>query len=81
MLVDSNVWIFAGNASADEHEIAVRKVQQILAEQGYGTNAVVVAEVYHALSRLLGGADAARRVGNILSHPAGEWLGYMGVFP
>ena len=76
ILVDSNVWIFAENASADEHGIAARKVQRILGELGYGINAIVVAKVYHALSRLLGSADAASRVSNILSHPAGEWLTY-----
>ena len=62
IIIDSNIWIFAENDTANEHTIAAQKVQQVVGSTSFGINPVIVSEVFHALSRLLGAVDAGRRV-------------------
>lgn len=74
ILIDSNIWVFAENINADEHDLAARKVQEAVDSISYGINAVIVSEVFHALSRFLGAEDAGRRTRNIIEHPTAQWI-------
>lgn len=76
IVVDSNVWIFAENETAAEHKIAAKALQKIVGTASLGMNVVIVSEVFHALSRLLGTTDANRRVTNIVEHPSVQWLDF-----
>ncbi|MBI2971546.1 MAG: type II toxin-antitoxin system VapC family toxin [Candidatus Aenigmarchaeota archaeon] len=73
IVVDSNVWIYAENQTSVEHAAAVQAVRKAI-DENFGINPIVVSEVFHALCRLLGPAEAVARVSNILRHPSGEWL-------
>ncbi len=74
IVIDSNIWIFAENISADEHGPAAKKVHEVVDSTSYGINTVIVSEVFHALSRLLGAEDAGRRTRNIIEHPTAQWI-------
>lgn len=74
IVIDSNVWIFAEDQNSDEHEKAAKKVRDVVSTVGFGIDAIISSEVFHALSRLLGPGDAGRRVVHIVEHPAAEWL-------
>ena len=75
LVVDSNVWIFSEDDNAAEHEAAAANVAELVkAGTEIGINPIILSEVYHALSRLLGRNDAARRVTNILDNPTVSWL-------
>ena len=76
IIVDSNVWIFAEDDNAAEHAMAARKIQEMLVSETFGINPVIVSEVYHMFSRLLGVEDARRRTGTILNHFAADWLDF-----
>lgn len=77
IIIDSNVWIFAENATADEHKIAAHAVQKAVGGQTvFGINAIIVSEVFHALSRFLGQDEAKSRTLNIIEHPSAEWLAF-----
>ena len=74
IIIDSNVWIFAENQTADEHGIAARKVEQVVGTVGFGIDPIIVSEVFHALSRLQGTKEAHTRVVHIVEHPVAQWL-------
>lgn len=74
IIPDSNIWIFAENAHADEHELATQRLKQLLNSTTFGINAVITSEVYHKLSKLIGPDEASARTINILEHPSAEWL-------
>lgn len=76
IVVDSNVWIFAENETATEHRMAADVLHRMLGTTGLGVNVVIVSEVFHALSQLLGITDASRRVNNIVEHPSVQWLDF-----
>jgi predicted nucleic acid-binding protein len=73
IIVDSNVWIFAEDASTDEHQRAARRVEEAVQSE-FGINPIIASEVYHRLSRVFGASVAQVRLINILDHPAGRWL-------
>ena len=74
IIVDSNIWIFAEDASANEHTKAAHKIQKIIDTTTFGINVIIISEVFHILSRLLSTAEASRRVLHIIENPASEWL-------
>lgn len=76
IIIDSNVWIFSENATADEHKVAAHAVYKVVGQTTFGINAIIVSEVFHALSRLLGQDDAKSRTLNIIEHPSAEWLAF-----
>lgn len=76
IIIDSDVWISAEDQDADEHGVAAQKVQDAVTRAGFGVDPVIVSEVFHALSRLLGPGEAGRRVVHIVEHPVAEWLDY-----
>ncbi len=72
-IVDSNIWIFGEYEPAPEHSMAAGRLQTVI-QEGYGINIIIVSETFHILGRLVGAADATRRVKNIIEHPAAHWL-------
>lgn len=76
IIVDSNIWIFSENVSADEYETAAQKLKEIIANDSFGINVVITSEVFHTLSRLSNQEDAALRTTNILEHPLAQWLDF-----
>lgn len=76
IIIDSNIWIFAEDDTAREHRMAARKVHEVVNSTSFGINPVIVSEVFHILSRLLGVVDSGRRVTNIIEHPVAQWLGF-----
>ena len=77
IVIDSNVWVFAEDDTAREHEAAADKVAELLTSgKEFAVNAVVTPETYHVLSRLLGRSEALRRVTIIIDHPAARWVDF-----
>ena len=74
IIIDSNVWIFAEDASADEHSRAVRGVEQAVKTGEFGINSIIASEVYHRLSYVAGAAEARKRLTDIMDSPAARWL-------
>jgi predicted nucleic acid-binding protein len=77
IVVDSNVWIFAEDASANEYPIATEKVKRVIESGEFGLNIIIASEVYHRLSRVHGPARARERLARIMESPAARWL----IFP
>ncbi|MBI3412741.1 MAG: type II toxin-antitoxin system VapC family toxin [Candidatus Aenigmarchaeota archaeon] len=65
ILVDSNVWIFLNIQATPEHQAAKGKIEELRTE-GIATNIIIVSEVFHQLSRMLGKAESLARVQRIL---------------
>lgn len=65
ILVDSNVWIFLNVENLPEHPAARKRIEDIR-KGGIVTNIIVISEVFHQLSRLLGTANALERVNKML---------------
>ena len=76
IIVDSNIFIFAENGNAEEHELAIKKIKLALNEGTFGINLVVASETFHILGRLLGVKEAAARTANIVGNPLAEWLDF-----
>ena len=62
IIIDSNVWIFAEDASTDEHIIAADKVKDAVSRGGFGINPIIASEVYHRLSYVCGAAESANHL-------------------
>jgi predicted nucleic acid-binding protein len=65
ILVDSNVWIFLNIENYPEHFLAENKIAEVR-KQGIITNAIVVSEVFHKISLILGKRDAFVRIKKML---------------
>ena len=78
IIIDSNIWIFAENDNAAEHDIALRKISEALEKDDFGLNVIVASEVYHILSKLLGIDEASRRAGNLIANNHSRWLEFDG---
>lgn len=74
IIIDSNVWIFSENENSDEHELAAKRIKDVLDSGNFGVNVVITSEVYHILSKFLGTADASGRMTNIIEHPRAQWM-------
>lgn len=74
IILDSNIWIFSETLGSEEYEIANKKVREVLNTDRFGINAIIVSEVYHILSRIVGRKAAASRIKVVIEHPAAEWL-------
>ena len=74
IVVDSNIWIFAAREAAPEHELALKKIEELLLKSKVATNSVVVSEVFHKLFVLHSAAQAKRKVDAILDHPLISWM-------
>lgn len=74
IIIDSNTWIFAEDMRFEAHELAAKKIQQVLSTEQFGMNAIIVSEVFHILSERLGIGEAHSRVLKILQHPLMQWL-------
>ncbi|MEM3086628.1 MAG: type II toxin-antitoxin system VapC family toxin [Halobacteria archaeon] len=74
ILVDANIHIFATIAEYPEHEGAARRLREAL-DAGVATTPIILSEVFHQLTRLLGPRDAQRRVSAILASPRVTYLG------
>ena len=64
-VVDSNVWIFMNLEYAPEHKAAHSKIDE-RRKQGLHVNPIIVSEVFHKLSGLIGVEGAADRTRKIL---------------
>ena len=64
-VVDSNVWIFLNLETAPEHGAARSQLEKHR-ERGLQINAIILSEVFHKLSILLGVEEARGRVNKIL---------------
>lgn len=65
ILVDSNVWIFLNIENYPEHIPAENKIAEVR-KQGIITNVIVVSEVFHKISLILGKHNAFVRTKKIL---------------
>ncbi len=74
ILVDSNVWIFAEDASAGEYGIATKRIEEVVKSGEFGISPIIASEVFHRLSHVFGASVARERLANILDHPASRWL-------
>jgi len=67
IFVDSNIWCYYFDRSAQEHEAVSERLEQIL-ENGVAINTVVAMEVAHYLIKSLG-SDGKRKTDIFLSYP------------
>ena len=74
IVVDSNVWIFAEDASSDRHGIAAAALKRTVESDEIGLTPIIVSEVFHSLSRIAGPGVARQRVMDILEDPSCAWL-------
>jgi predicted nucleic acid-binding protein len=74
IIIDSNIWIFGEIANAPEHDAAVKAYESMVENDTIATNAIIISEVFHKLSRLFDRDTAYSRVINILQNPSIEWL-------
>lgn len=74
ILVDANIHIFASIAEYPEHEGATRRLREA-SDAGMATTPIVLSEVFHQLSRLLGAREARQRVSSSLASPRVTYLG------
>ncbi|MBI2543330.1 MAG: PIN domain-containing protein [Candidatus Aenigmarchaeota archaeon] len=65
IVVDSNIWIFLNIENVPEHSTAEKKIEEVR-QDGILTNIVIVSEVFHQLSKMLGKDNALTRVKKIL---------------
>ncbi len=72
-MVDSNVWIFLNMVNYPEHVLAKEAIAK-RREEGLATNIIIISEVYHKLSMLLGAKEAELRVSKMLES---EFLTYV----
>lgn len=79
IIVDSNVWIFAEDASAAEHRIASEAVRELVSTDQYGMNAIIGSEVFHQLARIFDAKAARKRLAVIVGHDAATWLPFSSV--
>jgi predicted nucleic acid-binding protein len=68
LIIDSNIWIFAEIENYPENKIAREKIRQILNSSSAMVNAIIISEVYHKLSLLVGVDRARKRTMNILNN-------------
>lgn len=74
IVIDSNVWIFAEDASTDEHRRAASRVEEAIRSGEFGINPIIASEVFHRLSHVFGASVARARLTDIVEHPAARWL-------
>lgn len=67
IFVDSNIWCYYFDRSAQEHDIVSERLEQVL-EDGVAVNTVVAMEVAHYLIKSLG-SEGKRKVDIFLSYP------------
>ncbi len=60
IFVDSNIWIFLNIETYAEHALTKDKITSFR-QEGLGTNVIVISEVFHKLSVLLGKQEAFMR--------------------
>ena len=72
-IIDSNIWIFAENETAEE---CIRAKNALIkyASGSFQINAIVVAETFHILSKLIGKAEARTRAMHLAGNPRAAWL-------
>lgn len=67
IFVDSNIWCYYFDRSAQEHDTVSERLEQVL-EDGVAVNTVVAMEVAHYLIKSLG-SEGKRKVDIFLSYP------------
>ena len=67
IFVDSNIWCYYFDRSAQEHEAVSERLEQVL-ENGVAINTVVAMEVAHYLIKILG-SEGKRKMDIFLSYP------------
>ena len=67
IFVDSNIWCYYFDRSAQEHDAVSERLEQVL-EDGVAINTVVAMEVAHYLIKSLG-SEGKRKVDIFLSYP------------
>ena len=67
IFVDSNIWCYYFDRSAQEHDAVSESLEQVL-EDGVAVNTVVAMEVAHYLIKSLG-SEGKRKVDIFLSYP------------
>ncbi len=67
IFVDSNIWCYYFDRSAQEHNIISERLEQVL-EDGVAINTVVAMEVAHYLIKSLG-SEGKRKMDLFLSYP------------
>ncbi len=67
IFVDSNIWCYYFNRSAQEHGVVSERLEKVL-EDGVAINTVVAMEVAHYLIKSLG-SEGMRKMDVFLSYP------------
>ena len=73
VLIDSNVWIFSENSSADEYAVARSAIEKYASIE-FNINAITISETFHKLSKLIGKAESHKRVSHIMDDPNAVWV-------
>lgn len=69
IFVDSNIWCYYFDSSADEHQAVSDFMDEKLEEEDIALNTVVVMEVAHFLVKNLGGEEGEEKIDTFLSFP------------
>jgi uncharacterized protein len=68
IFVDSNIWCYYFDRSAQEHNAVSEKLEQVL-DEGVAINTVVAMEVAHYLIKSLGSDEGRSKMDVFLSYP------------
>jgi len=69
VFVDSNIWCYYFDGSADEHEEVCEKVDELIeGSRDIHLNTVVLMEVAHFLVKNLGGKEGTEKMGKMLEY-------------
>jgi uncharacterized protein len=68
IFVDSNIWCYYFDRSAQEHDVVSKKVEEVL-DDGVAINTVVAMEVAHYLIKNMGSDEGRSKMGLFLSYP------------
>ena len=68
IFVDSNIFIFANIIEYPEHDLARRRLKEILgSKEKIGIDSIIISEVSYKLSKIIGAEESYKRVFGLLS--------------